>query len=291
MSKLSERCMLVSLSISNWSGMAIDAEVTATTNEEHKASKDAGRYNKRLVASKFFTGISGAHSKARATHRLLTLPWEDDGTRVLATTGYINYQKLMRECKLKAESEVKLFLADSAAYVREAQTRLGDMFNADDYPDADTLKGKFAFDVEIKPLPEAGDFRAQLSNESTKAIIKDIERRTNERLENAMADVFKRIQEMVQKMAERLREYTPSKDGQKAQGIIRDSLVYNIHELAEFLPTLNITGDLRIDELRQQLLNELVEHSPEILRADAKVRAQTIAKADKMLKKLKGYLG
>lgn len=288
--KLSERAMLSSLHISSWAGMAIDREVTDTTNEDYKAGKDAGRYNKRLVAAKFFSGISTAHSNARKTHRLLTLPWEDDGTRVLAAVGYIHYVKLMKACRLKAEAEVKLFLENSAPYINEAKVRLGDMFSEDDYPDAEALAEKFGFDVEIKPMPEAGDFRAELSDDATKSIIKDIERRSKERLENAMADVFKRIQDMVGKMSERLREYSPSKDGQKAQGIIRDSLVYNIHELAEFLPALNITADPRVDELRQRLLNDLVEHSPEILRADAKVRQATISKADAILKKVNSYL-
>ena len=42
--------------------------------------------------------------------------------------------------------------------------------------------------------------------------------------------------------------------------------------------------------LAKQMLDELVKHSPEILRADAKVRAETISKADKLLKKVKQYM-
>lgn len=288
--KLSERAMLASLHISTWSGMAIDREVTDATNEDFKAQKDAGRYNKRLVSPKFLNGISTAHSNARRVHRLLTLPWEDDGTRVLATVGYMTYTTKMKECRLKAEAEVKSFLQNPDDYIKEAKVRLGDMFNVSDYPSSDDLKGKFDYDVEIKPMPEAGDFRAQLSDDATKAIVKDIERRSNQRLENAMNDVFSRIKETVQRMTERLREYTPAKDGNRAGGIIRDSLVYNIYELAELLPALNVTNDKRIDELRKQLQDELVEHSPEILRADAKVRAQTISKADKILKKVQSYM-
>lgn len=291
MTRLSERAMLASLSISSWSGMAVDREVTDATNADFKAEKDAGRYNKRLVSAKFLQGITGAHSRAREVHRILTLPWEDDGTRVLATVGYMEYTKKMKECRLKAEAEVKAFLETPDAFIQEAKHRLGDMFNIDDYPAAEDIKKKFGFDVEIKPMPDAGDFRAELSDEHTKAIVKDIERRSNQRLENAMNDVFGRIKEMVQRMSERLRDYQPAKDGKKADGVIRDSLVYNIHELAkEVLPVLNVTGDKRIDDLRQQLLDDLVEHSPEILRADAKIRAQTISKADKILKKVSSYM-
>lgn len=287
---LSERAMLASLHISSWSGMQVDREVTDAVNADFKAQAKAGRYNKRLVASEFLEGITLAHSRARSAHKLLTLPWEDNGKRVLATVGYINYTTIMKECRLKAEAAVREFLTDPTPYINEAKVRLGDMFNADDYPDSDALKDKFGFDVEIAPMPEATDFRAKVSDESMKAIIKDIERRSDERLETAMKDVFVRIHDVVQRMSERLREYTPAKDDQKRQGIIRDSVVYNINELADLLPTLNITGDKRIDELAKQLKDELVEHSPEILRANTKVRQDTISKADKILKKVGTYL-
>lgn len=288
--QLSERAMLVSLHISSWSGMQVDRDVTDAVNADFKADKKAGRYNKRLVDAQFLEGISSAHSKARAAHRLLTLPWEDDGTRVLANVGYINYTSVMKDCRLKAEGAIKEFLSDLQPAVNEAKVRLGDMFNADDYPSADDLKSKFGFDVEIKPMPEGKDFRAKLSDDAVKDIVKDIERRSDQRLETAMKDVFSRVQEMVSRMSERLREFTPSKDGKKASGIIRDSLVYNINELADLMPALNVTGDPRIDELAKQLKADLVEHSPEILRADPKVRQDTMKKADQILKKVKTYL-
>jgi len=291
MSNLNERAMLSSLHISTWSGMMIDRAVTDEVNESHKAAKDAGRYNKRLVATKFLSGISQAHSNARAAHRLLTLPWEDDGTRILATVGYEAYVRKMRECRLKAEAEVKTFLESPDAYVQEAKQRLAQMFDINDYPDTSTLATKFGFDVEIKPMPDAADFRAKLSDASVAAITKDIERRTNQRLETAMNDVFNRVVELVGRMSKRLRDYVPPKDGNRAEGIIRDSVVYDISELAtEVLPVLNVTDDPRITALQKQLLDELVEHSPEILRADAKVRAATLSKADRLLKKVQGYL-
>jgi hypothetical protein len=289
--KLSERCMLAQLHISAWAGMLIDKEVTDATNESYKAAKEAGRYNKRLVASSFLKGVSGAHSRARHIHRLLTLPWEDDGTRVLAATGYITYVQKMKEARQKVEAEVKAFLDTPDAYVTEAKTRLGKMFNIDDYPSQDDLKGKFGFDVEIKPMPDAGDFRAQVSDENMKSIIRDIERRTDQRLENAMNDIFKRVAEVVGHMSERLRAYQPAKDGSKAEGVIRASLVYNIHEMAtEVLPVLNITNDPRVEDLQKNLLAELYEHSPEILTADTKIRQATISKADKLLKKINSYM-
>lgn len=290
-SKLSERAMLARLSVSSWSGMALDQAVTEEVNESYKANKkSAGRYNKRLVDSKFLKGVNAAHSAARAVHKTLTLPWEDDGTRILTTAGYMNYTSKMKDCRIKAEGEVKQFILEMPDAIKEAKVRLGDMFDIEDYPSAAELREKFAFDVEITNLPEAGDFRAKLTDETTKNIIRDIERRVNKRLENAMSDVFVRIRDLVSKMSERLHDYAPAKGDTKAKGVIRESLVYNIYELAELLPSLNVTDDPRIIALQKELMTDLVEHSPEILRTDDKARKSTLTKADKILKKVEQYL-
>jgi hypothetical protein len=69
-----------------------------------------------------------------------------------------------------------------------------------------------------------------------------------------------------------------------------DSTVYNIKELADILPALNLTGDPRLVQLQQQLVDELVEHSPEILKMDPKLRSDTARKAEKIFNKVKGFL-
>lgn len=288
--KLTERAMLSQLHISSWSGMMLDKEVTDQVNADFKAAKEAGRYNKRLVASQFFSEVSKAHNHARSLHRLYTLPWEDDGTRVLASAGYINYVAKMKVAKGEVTAAVKAFLEVSTQveYLKEAKVRLGQMFNVDDYPQLDDLKQKFDFDVEIKPMPDANDFRVKLGDDTTKAIIKDIERRSNERVEKAVKDIFSRVIENVTVMKTRLKDFSAPKDGKR--NVIRDTVVYNISELADSLPSLNITGDPRIDELATQLKAELVEFSPEILRADVKVRQEVISKADKLLKKVQQYM-
>lgn len=285
---LAERAMLVTLRISSWAGMMLDKEITEDVNESYKADKEAGRYNKRLVASSFLKGVSQAHSKARKTHKLLTLPWEYDGTGILASAGYINYVALMKNCRQQTEAQVKEFLTMRNDYIKEASVRLGKMFDADDYPSNEEIRDKFDFDVEIKAVPDANDFRVALGDAAVKSIIKGIETRTNQRLQNAMDDIFKRIEELVSHMAERLRAYQP-KEGKRSDTIIRDSIVQNIYELTRVLPILNITNDPRITELEKRLTADLVT-SAVMLRADPKLRATTISKADAILKKVQSYM-
>ena len=291
MSTLSERAMLAGLSIGSWTGRSIDRAVTEEVSDSHKADKrEAGRYSKQLVATRFLHQVGSVASTASRIHRVMTSPWEDNGVRILSNLGYKNYSDQMRLIRIKYEEAADTFVQYLPDYITEAKSRLGTMFDNEDYPSAGDIRTKFYLDVEIKPVPDSGDFRVQMSDATVKAIVKDIERRNNERVEKAMNDAFTRVHDVVAKMAEGLKDYQPKADGEKAKNTFRDSLVYNIHELSLLLPALNITGDKRLEELQTTLMEQLVEHSPEVLRVDAKLRATVASRADKILAKVGKYI-
>lgn len=287
--KLSERAMLVGVTISSWSGKAIDREVTEEIGESHNADpKDSGAYNKQLVSKKALRNVHSKVALVRQTHRTLTLPW-NDSQRILAASGYLHYTKSMRDGRLAVEEAAKALAKQMPEWVDEAKVRLGTMFDKTEYPSPEEVAARFAVDVEIGPIPEAGDFRTKLSQDTIKAVTKDIEKRSGERLKKAMNDIFERIIDVTGKMATRLSEYDSKGEGQN--GAFRDSLVYNVTELAELIPHLNINGDPKLDDLAKELLKQCGTNSPELLRSDAKLRKQTALAAEKMAKKAKAFLG
>ena len=289
MTKLVERAMLTSLHISSYSGMMADKEVTEEVHEAFKADQAAGKYNKRLIALKFFKGVASASNVAKKIHRLYTLPWDDDGTRILTKTGFFKYTEKMKEAKRDFEDEVADFIKDLPAYIDEARTRLGSMFNEEDYPSKEELKNKFNFDIELRQLPDSKDFRVTLSDDQVKTITKDIERRTNQRLEKAVNDIFERIQQRVENVRDQLKKFSgDGSDGSRK--VLRSTTIYSVFDLCELIPTLNVTDDPRIEALRKQLMDEIVNPaSPEILRVDVKARQAAVKSAEDVLKKIKAY--
>lgn len=292
--KLSHRAVLVSLHTGSWTGMLTDRKVTEEVSEANNADlRGAGRYGKQIVSNKFLHTVNSKVSQARRTHFALSLPWEDNGTRILATRGYKHYTEQMRLARIMVESAAKEFAAGMPTYIEEAKHRLGDMFNEDDYPSADVVRKKFYVDVEVNQVPESGDFRAKLSSDQVAAVVKDIEERTNSRVNRAVQSVFERIADLTSKMAEKLRDFEPATGKGKAgapKSAFKATLVYNIQELAETLPALNITGDERLDKLQKELLDKLAAVPPEILRSDAKERKKVAADADEIFKKVSTYL-
>jgi len=292
MSTLSERAMLTSLHRGRWSATATDHEVSEETNERYNAGSDAGSYGKRLVAGKFLKHVTSKIDAAVRTHNVLTLPWSDNGDRILSCVGHSVYAEQMRLARLSVTAAAKEFATEvyPKQAIPEAKTRLGKMFNQEDYPSSEEVVKKFYIDVELKPVMGAGDFRAELSDASLKAITKDIEKRFNERIEGAVNNCFERIVEVTEKMVTKLREYQPAGADGISKNRFQDSLVFNIKELAELLPSLNITEDKRLDELQKRLLEDLTSTSPAVLRVDDKLRDKTSAKAEAILKKARSFL-
>lgn len=288
---LSSRAMLASLRISAWSARRIDKAVTADTNSRLGAAADAGRYNKVLIARDALAAITQAATAARTLHYAKTLPWLDDGARLLPAKAHLDYTREMQGLRMQFEQAVSDFLTAYPALIADAQQRLGAMFNRDEYPEPCDINSKFSFTVRCLPVPDARDFRVELGDAAAAEIRAEIERATVEALNIAQRDVFERIADVVGRMSERLRAYQPaSRKGQKVEGIFRDSLVENVRDLVSLLPTLNLTGDQRLAQIAQQMHDTLCPHDAEALRTDEHLRNETAAAAEAILADVADFL-
>ena len=88
---LTHDAMLVSLRINAWSGRLYDRQASRHVAIHHDASVSAGRYNKRLLPKPAFAALSAAMNRARTTHYENTLPWDDQGPRLLTVANYERY--------------------------------------------------------------------------------------------------------------------------------------------------------------------------------------------------------
>lgn len=282
MSNLAEKAMLVRLSISQWTARKYDRKVSNDVATMHSAAADAGRYNKLLIAEDAIKEINKLVSEARNYHYTNTLPWHDDGARILPAKNFMQYSSEMRKRRGSFEKAVGSFLANYDTYVETAKARLGGMFKAEDYPDMDRLQTKYGFDVAIEPIPVASDFRVSLQSEDVESIQRSIEDRMVSAQRIAMNDLWNRIHTSVSHMADKLGS---------SDAIFRDSLVGNLDELVDLLPRLNINEDVDLDQVRQDIARRLCKHSPDTLRQDNRVRKEVAKSAQDILKKMSGYIG
>lgn len=287
---LASRAMLAHVTVSQWSARKLDKGATAETNERHGASADAGRFNKALIAREALATIQSAAGAARTLHYAMTLPWLDDGARILPAAAYQAYSEKMRVHRVEFESAVDSFTSGYDSFVEASRKRLGTMFKAEDYPTAAEIRAKFAFGVRILPMPDASDFRVVLADSQAADIRAEIETAQRSALDNAMRDAWGRLTNVVGAMAGKLADYKPASTTQRAEGVFRDSLVENVKEMVEILPAFNLTGDAFMSDVVERMRRQLCAHTADTLRQDAKARNETAAAAAAIMADVAQYL-
>ena len=280
--KLSEKAMLVRLTISQWSARKFDKKVSDKVARDYGASADAGRYSKVLIAEEAIQAIAKAANEARTYHYENTLPWRDDGARILPAAQFERYSKSLREFRIKFDRAVSDFVPRYSDYVEAAKSRLNGMFEAADYPPAHELADRYSFETTIDPIPDAPDFRVALQAEDAAAIQASIEARNRVALDTAMRDVWTRLHDTVSRLAERLTD---------PDAVFRDSLLENLTGLCKVLPALNLTSDPELTRLSDEVQAKLCRFAPDTLRGHKPTRARVAEDASAILDAMKAYTG
>jgi len=287
---LAAKSLLASVKISQWSARKVDKAVTAEINTSKNADADAGRYNKLLIDAKALAPIVKAVSEARTLHLEKTLPWQDDGARLLPSAAFVDYKIQMETIKRKFDSAVEGFVSDYERERDTAQKRLGDMFKPSDYPTRAEVSKKFGFELVFNPVPTAGDFRVTMADAQAEMIRAEIEARAAANLQETVRDVYRRIGDVCERMAETLAKYKPARGTEKAAGIFRDSLVNNVVDLAKVLPTLNIASDPRLAEIGERMRSNLTAYDADALRENSTVRAEVAKEAQAILDDIADFI-
>ena len=235
---LTHDAMLVSLRINSWSGRLYDRQASQQVAVHNDADTNAGRYNKRLLPKQAFAALAATMSNARTSHYANTLPWDDQGGRLLTVANYERYTAALDTLIERVVCERARFIEDYDDYVDQARLDLGRLFRLEDYPSTEALQGKFAIRYRIVPVPDARHFMADLAQGETESVRQDIEQHVRTRLNDAQRDLYKRLGEAVERVGERLRE-----DENGKPLVFRDSLIENIRELVDVVPRLNIFAD------------------------------------------------
>lgn len=278
---LSDRALLVQLSVSQWTARKYDKKVSKEVAVSHGTTTDAGRYNKSLLPMNDL--LDRVHKKTthiREKFYKNTLPWGIEGTMMLPTSNYLEFVTEFRKEKGEWEYIVREFVDNYDSLKADAQRILGGLYVEADYPSARDIEQKFSIDMAIFPVP-ASDFRVTIASDELTRIQQDVERRVAQAQQTAVRDVWNRLFEKVKHMAEKLAD---------PKAIFRDSMVENARETCALLTRLNFTDDPNLEAMRQEVEATLLKH-PEALRNDPDLRSDTASKAKEIMDKMSVFMG
>jgi hypothetical protein len=276
---ISSAAVLVELSISTWTGRKLDKTVSNEVTVSKHAQKGTATVNKKILGDcAELDAVQKFAANVRNCHYALTLPWSDTGLRLLTTKNFFTYQTQLTALQAEFNNLTEKFLTAYGWEVGQAQVRLGNLFNANDYPSADKIRDKFRFAINYMPVPEAGDFRLDINNEAQQQIAQHYASYYQTQLNNAMSEVWERARDALSKMSERL-DYADA----NVKKIFRDSLVDNVLDVVSLMESCNITNDTHMKRVQQQLRDALSGVTPAALREDEYLRLDTKRKVDEAI--------
>ena len=248
---LSSSAMLVDLSISVWTARKKDkgTEAEVVTNKKALSSKAASVHKHLLADAEPLAVIGRFASDCRSWLYLNTLPWSDNGARLLPTKNFFTFKQELARREAHFWSLVSVFEREYPALVTSMALQLGDLFKRDEYPAAESIASKFGFYPQFSPVPEAGDFRVDIPSDALDALRKEYGTLADQRLEAAMKDAWNRLHDVVKHMYDKLQ---PVKEGEPTKRI-HETMLTNAGELCSVLTALNIANDPKLEEARRQL--------------------------------------
>lgn len=266
---ITDKAMLVSLSIRQWTARKYDRKITEEVNHTHQA-KDAGRFNKLLIEKKRLSPIQSASNKIRIFHYENTLAWADEGDRLLPVANFFDYSQKINLLKDEFEQAVNDFIGDYDLIVKEAQANLNGLFNPLDYPS--DIRDRFGIKFSFMPVPDSQDFRVTVSKDVLEEMKRTLNEEVTSRLDNATESLRYKIREQLTYMRDKLAD---------PNSIFRDSLFGNVESLVELAPKLNVTGNKVIENLTIGMRDVLVD--PQAVRENVSLRANLVSKLNDLL--------
>ena len=283
---IASSAVLIDLSISCWTGRKLDKRASNDVTAQNNAAKGVANVHKKLLGDcAELDAVQKFAANARNAHYAMTMPWSDLGLRLCPTKMYIGvsdragYERTMTELQTEFFRLTEAFLSAYDWEIQNAQLKLGALFSSDDYPSRDSLAAKFKFRFTAMPLPDAGDWRLDIGNEAAASMREQYEKFYGEQLTKAMNDVWERAHEALTKMSERL-DYADD----TTKKVFRDTLVTNVQEIVDLLGSMNITDDPAMADAHRRLDAAMQGITPDALREDAYLRAQTKRQVDDVRK-------
>lgn len=277
--------LIVEFSAPVWTARKLDRTTTdEVVSNKNAAAKDAARVNKHLLAGRSeLDVITTMVNRARSWVNTNTLPWSDNGQRLLPATQFLAFDKKMKEFETEFDQRVSDFITIYPSLITAQAMALGDMFRRDDYPLSTDLPRKFSFRFNYLPVPTMNDFRIDVGNEAQREIQAQMQKLADKRVDEAMADIKERLRDHMKRMSDRLS--TDEVDGEVKKRRFHDTVIDGALELCDLIKSMNLTNDPGLEDARKSLEMALVGITPVEIRKNEAIREDLKKEVDSILDK------
>ena len=255
----------------HWLGTskALPASQQAEAAATFGASREFLSARKKLIDTRHpaYRQVSSIRSQIIALWKGLTVPYPDPGIRLIRRDRIEVFEFEFQQLQQDLADAVQQLQREFDELKSLARVRLGELYNAEDYPDR--LDNLFRIDVEY-PNVEPPNYLQRLNPELYEEQCRRIEARFEEALELAEESFLQEFQQLVSHLTERL---SGESDGKPK--VFRDSALTNLTEFLQRFRQLNIRSNGQLEEMIDEVQQVTSGLSPHRLRNERSTR-QTV---------------
>lgn len=276
---LQTSAMLANVTIRMWTARKHDKTVSQEVDKLH-STQDGGRYNKILIDPLLLRPLITLSGRIRDYHYQQTLPWGDNGDRLLPAVSCMDYLDAIRAFTAEHEKLVEDFVKQYPAIIKDAAARLGTLYNASDYPPINEIASRFSVNSVLMPIPTTADFRIDVEEEALSQMRETMQARLDEMAGKAEKECWLRLNETLTHLSETMGKDKP---------IIRNNLLDNVQETVKTVQRLNIMRTTVLDTFCNEVLG-LFPISIQRLRSNKFARLQLKDVCDGLLARTKSRI-
>jgi len=283
---ISERAMLSTLTIQMWGGERIDNAASNELAASKHAERGSSKVVKRLVPDLYLKPIKQQAESIRHIWRTSTLPWTNDGQRINSTETFLPLMdKLVPAIDKFRDMGREFSERHYPTIVLGAASRLGDLFDMSDYPHPSVIAERFGAEISFSPV--ASDWRVKMGDAEIAYLTKQIEGKIADGIEIAMGTLVSSAVEQVQRLYDRLDALDNVADDQRA--VLKGAVLEGIERIALEIPSMNITGDERLNHIARDIKAKLAKYDAAALRQNPALREEVKTSSRSILDTLSQY--
>ena len=271
-----------------------DKQASAESERDHNALRGSAKVSvSRLAgAENRVKDIRAVQNEARAALTDNTTAWGD--RRLLANVNIGKFLQRYQAAKAEHDAMVEAMVRDAPVLIAAAQHNLGS-FDVD-VPTIDEIAQAFSLDFTMEQIPDSESYSAQGMDAQVEAELKRrFEANIASAYQQAQNDALLRLQKPLANLVERMNAYNKrEEDSAKGidvgrEGYFRDTLMTNLHDIAEVFQSFNLTNDPGLNKIAEQL-DAFENIEAEDLRKSKDLRDDTAKRAQAILSTLGDWL-
>jgi len=279
---LTDKAMLISVKVSIPTGRKIDKDASKDVTHARYAQDGSHSVSRKLFIKEDIGPIEQLRTEIRAYVNDNSMPWSDKRQRLIPSNKLTDMMQKLDDFSARMDDLKQEFIARYDLIKSNSMSFLGDGYNDDIMPTLDDLERSFGLEVETDILSNINDFRVKVSEYEFQRVSKMKQDEYERKTRSAITDLWTRLSTPLSNLINRLSDPTTKR--------YHKSLITNVMQVTDALPSLNIFNDPNLEAICQELKQQLDGVDIADIKKDDIAKKSIAQKSSEIMDRISGFM-